>query len=79
MIFTVAVRVFIVWFYNNTGKSVFAAPSSMIWSTSVMAYFLTTACIMPVTSHTAVITQTDLLIAFIEPFLKGETPKGFME
>jgi len=46
MIFTVAVRVFIVWFYNNTGKSVFAAPSSMIWSTSVMAYFLTTACIM---------------------------------
>jgi len=40
MIFTVAVRVFI------TGKSVFAAPSSMIWSTSVMAYFLTTACIM---------------------------------
>ncbi len=33
--------------------------------------------IMPATSHTAVITQTDLLIAFIEPFLKGETPKGF--
>lgn len=31
--------------------------------------------IMPATSHTAVITQTDLLIAFIEPFLKGETPK----
>ncbi|HEY0305673.1 MAG TPA: alpha/beta hydrolase [Longimicrobiales bacterium] len=33
--------------------------------------------IMPATSHTAVITQTDLLHAFIEPFLKGETPKGF--
>jgi pimeloyl-ACP methyl ester carboxylesterase len=33
--------------------------------------------IMPATSHTAVITQTDLLIAFIEPFLKGEIPKGF--
>jgi hypothetical protein len=35
--------------------------------------------IMPATSHTAVITQTDLLIAFIEPFLKGEMPKGFFE
>jgi pimeloyl-ACP methyl ester carboxylesterase len=35
--------------------------------------------IMPATSHTAVITHTDLLIAFIEPFLKGETPKGFFE
>ena len=35
--------------------------------------------IMPATSHTAVITQVDLLIAFIEPFLKGETPKGFFE
>ena len=35
--------------------------------------------IMPATSHTAVITQTDLLIAFIESFLKGETPKGFFE
>ncbi len=33
--------------------------------------------IMPATSHTAVINQPDLLIAFIEPFLKGETPKGF--
>jgi len=28
---------------------------------------------------TAVITQTDLLLAFIEPFLKGETPKGFFD
>ena len=35
--------------------------------------------IMPATSHTAVINQTDLLLAFIEPFLKGETPKGFFE
>lgn len=35
--------------------------------------------ILPATSHTAVITQTDLLVAFIEPFLKGETPKGFFE
>ncbi len=35
--------------------------------------------VMPATSHTAVITQTDLLTAFIEPFLKGETPKGFFE
>jgi pimeloyl-ACP methyl ester carboxylesterase len=33
--------------------------------------------ILPATSHTAVITQADLLHAFIEPFLKGETPKGF--
>jgi pimeloyl-ACP methyl ester carboxylesterase len=32
--------------------------------------------IMPATSHTAVITQTDLLHAFIEPFLEGVTPKG---
>ena len=33
--------------------------------------------ILPATSHTAVITQTDLLLGFIEPFLKGKTPKGF--
>jgi pimeloyl-ACP methyl ester carboxylesterase len=32
--------------------------------------------ILPATSHTAVITQPDLLHALIEPFLKGETPKG---
>jgi pimeloyl-ACP methyl ester carboxylesterase len=32
--------------------------------------------VMPATSHTAVITQPDLLHAFIEPFLKGTTPKG---
>ena len=35
--------------------------------------------VMPATAHTAVINQPDLLIAFIEPFLKGETPKGFFE
>jgi pimeloyl-ACP methyl ester carboxylesterase len=33
--------------------------------------------ILPATSHTAVITQVELLHALIEPFLKGETPKGF--
>jgi pimeloyl-ACP methyl ester carboxylesterase len=32
--------------------------------------------VLPGTSHTAVSTQSDLLLAFIEPFLKGETPKG---
>jgi pimeloyl-ACP methyl ester carboxylesterase len=35
--------------------------------------------ILPATSHTAVIGQVELLQAFIEPFLKGETPKGFMQ
>ena len=35
--------------------------------------------VMPATSHTAVITQPDLLHAFIEPFLKGETPEGMFE
>ena len=35
--------------------------------------------ILPATSHTAVITQVDKLIGFIEPFLKGETPKGFFQ
>jgi pimeloyl-ACP methyl ester carboxylesterase len=35
--------------------------------------------VMPATSHTAVITQPDLLYAFIEPFLKGVTPKGFFQ
>ena len=35
--------------------------------------------IMPATAHTAVITQTELLHAFIEPFLKGQTPKGFFD
>ena len=32
--------------------------------------------ILPGTSHTAVITQVDLLMGFIEPFLAGVTPKG---
>lgn len=35
--------------------------------------------VLPATSHTAVITQTDLLSALVESFLKGETPKGFFE
>ena len=35
--------------------------------------------VLPATSHTAVITQSDLLLAFIGPFLKGETPKGFFQ
>ncbi|HLF65512.1 MAG TPA: alpha/beta hydrolase [Saprospiraceae bacterium] len=32
--------------------------------------------VMPATSHTAVITQPDVLYAFILPFLQGEVPKG---
>jgi pimeloyl-ACP methyl ester carboxylesterase len=35
--------------------------------------------IVPATSHTAVINQADLLLALIEPFLRGETPKGFFQ
>ena len=35
--------------------------------------------VLPATSHTAVITQPVLLHAFIEPFLKGQTPKGMFE
>jgi pimeloyl-ACP methyl ester carboxylesterase len=35
--------------------------------------------ILPATAHTAVITQADLLHAFIEPFLKGQIPKGMFE
>ena len=35
--------------------------------------------VLPATAHTAVITQTDLLIAIIEPFLNGEIPKGFQD
>lgn len=34
--------------------------------------------ILPATSHTAVIAQPQLLRAFIEPFLQGIEPKGFM-
>ena len=35
--------------------------------------------ILPATSHTAVITQVDLLGTFTDQFLKGETPKGFFQ
>lgn len=35
--------------------------------------------VLPATSHTAAITQPDLLLAFIEPFLKGEAPKGMFQ
>ena len=35
--------------------------------------------VLPATSHTAVITQTALLHAVIEPFLNGVTPKGMFE
>ena len=35
--------------------------------------------VMPGTSHTAIITQPDLLHALTEPFLKGETPKGMFQ
>ena len=35
--------------------------------------------ILPATSHTAVITQVDLLRGLIEPFLDGVTPKGFFQ
>jgi pimeloyl-ACP methyl ester carboxylesterase len=35
--------------------------------------------ILPATSHTAVIGQADLLHAIIEPFLKGDKPKGMFE
>jgi pimeloyl-ACP methyl ester carboxylesterase len=35
--------------------------------------------VLPATSHTAVITQVDLLHALIEPFLRGETPQGMFD
>jgi len=35
--------------------------------------------VLPATSHTAVITQVDLLHALIEPFLKGITPKSMFD
>ena len=35
--------------------------------------------VLPATSHTAIITQVDLLHGVIEPFLRGETPKGMFE
>jgi hypothetical protein len=48
----------------------------VIWENLYLIHVL---AIMPATSHIAVINQVDLLIAFIEPFLKGKTPKGFFE
>ncbi len=35
--------------------------------------------VLPATSHTAVIGQSDQLHAYIESFLKGQTPKGMFE
>lgn len=35
--------------------------------------------VLPATSHTAVITQADLLHALIEPFLRGETPRSMFD
>lgn len=35
--------------------------------------------ILPATSHTAMMGQTELLRVLIEPFLDGETPKGWFE
>jgi len=35
--------------------------------------------ILPATSHTAIITQAELLQALIDPFLKGVTPKSFFQ
>ncbi len=35
--------------------------------------------VMPATSHTAVIGQPEMFLGFIEPFLKGETPRGMFE
>ena len=35
--------------------------------------------VLPATSHTAVITQTELLHGFIEPFLRGETPRSLFQ
>ena len=35
--------------------------------------------VLPATSHTAIITQVDLLHGFIEPFLQGTTPAGMFD
>ena len=35
--------------------------------------------VLPATSHTAVIDQTALLMGMIEPFFKGEIPKGIFQ
>ncbi len=37
------------------------------------------ASVLPASSHTAFITQVELLLGFIEPFLKGETPRSFFQ
>lgn len=34
--------------------------------------------VLPGTSHTAIINQPELLLALIEPFLRGETPRGMV-
>lgn len=39
----------------------------------------TRLAVMPATAHTAVINQVNMLMSFIEPFLKGETPKGIFD
>jgi pimeloyl-ACP methyl ester carboxylesterase len=35
--------------------------------------------VFPATSHTAVITQSEMLLSVIEPFLKGTTPRGMFD
>lgn len=35
--------------------------------------------ILPATSHTAIITQAELLQTLIDPFLKGVTPESFLQ
>lgn len=35
--------------------------------------------ILPATSHTAIMGQTELLRSLIEPFLDGKTPRGWFE
>jgi len=35
--------------------------------------------VLPATSHTAVITQSDLLLGVIQPFLNGDVPKGMFQ
>lgn len=35
--------------------------------------------VLPATSYTALIRQSDALITYIEQFLKGETPRGMFE
>lgn len=35
--------------------------------------------ILPASSHTAVISQPDLMMEFVRPFLAGEVPEGWSE